>query len=573
MKKIFKKSIIALAAGLGMMAQSSCTDLNETIYDVLSEDNLDLSSQRDLSQLLGGAITQYRYLVTDWGGLWTLSACSADELIVPTRVDLGWGDEFVPMHKHTWAYSNGWINGAWSFSYQGISYCNMVLEAMGEETDENRNLMAHVKFYRALFYWHLLDNFGNVPIQTAFTVEQGFLPTQEGVEAVYNFVESELLEVRDKISEAKLFGYGNKYAADFLLARLYLNRNALLGTTDNSGFEKALPMLDEIINSGVYTLAPNYKDNFRENIKDCPEVIFAIPQDRTHTSNWIILNFGFPAEGMKAYGSTVQGNSGHCAIPQFVKSYDDADGRLYDTWAQGEQHAAVQNPDGSYTPNAGDPIAFSIHDWSGTGILNYNIECHSIDRPGCYLQEGYRMHKFEIIAGDNNGCTATDIAMFRYAEVLLMKAECLLRTGKDEQTAADLVTLLRNRNFSDPSKARRTTADLKGASVMQYGHDEYQTTAETAEVGCIDWTNHILTYEGGADIELGGLFDEYGWELAGEMHRRQDMRRFRLAGGNNVWNGKSYFCKDATNDSFRDFFPIPESAIKSNIKLVQNPGY
>lgn len=564
---------MALALGGAMLCNSACTNLDENLYDRLSKDNIDLSNSKDLSQLLGGAVTQYRYLVTDWGGLWTLSCVSADELMIPKRVEVGWGDLYIPMFKHTWVYSNGCLNGPWTFAYQGISYCNMILDAMGEETDENRQLMSHVRYYRALFYWHLLDNFGNVPIQTTFNTEPGFLPEQGGTEAVYNFIETELTDIVEKIGTEKHFGYGNKYAVEFLLSRLYLNRNALLGTTDNAGYTAALTLLDDIINNGGYSLAPNYKDNFRENIQGSPEVIFAVPQDRTHTSNFIMLTFGFPFEGMKAYGSTASGNSGHCAVPQFVKSYDSEDLRLPATWAMGPQYAAVENPDGTYTLGAGDPISFSIHDWSGTGILNYNIECHSIDNPGCFIQEGYRFHKYEIIAGTDDAATATDIAVFRYAEVLMMKAECLLRTGKDDATAADLVTLVRRRAFSNSSKATVTAAQLKGGSVYEYGHDEYTTDAADANSGCIDWTNHVSTFEGGADIELGGLFDEYGWEFAGEMQRRTHMRRFTLSGGGNVYNRKSYFCKDGNTEDFRDFFPIPEEAMKANIKLVQNPGY
>lgn len=575
MKNILKKALICVMVG-GAASLTGCTDLDETLYDVLSEDNVDLTQDRDLSQLLGGAITNYRYLITDWGGQWTLSCISADEMMIPARVEIGWGDTFIPMHKHTWAYSNNWLDGVWTFCYQGISYCNMILDAMGEETDDNRELMSHVRFYRALFYWHLLDNFGNVPIQTTYATEAGFLPEQTGVESVYTFVTSELEDIKYKIGTEKHFGYGNQYVVSTLLAKVYLNRNALLGTTGNEGYTAALAELNEVINSGEYELAPKYKDNFRENIQECKEVIFAVPQDRTHTSNWIMLTFAMPdAVMLNAYNCSAGGNSGHCAIPQFCKTYDVDDQRSTDTWAQGTVHKYVENLDGTYVQNPadGDPVQFVMHNWDGTTNCNFNIECHSIDTPGCYAQEGWRIHKYEMIYGTDDACTATDIAIFRYADVLLMKAECLLRLGQDEMTAADLVTRVRQRNFSaNPSKATRTVADLKGGSCYQYGHDEYQT-AEEASVGCMDWSNHIYTYEGGDDIELGGLLDELGWEFAGEMHRRQDLRRFKMADGRNVWNGKSWFCKDATTETHWDFFPIPESAIKSNIKLVQNPGY
>jgi hypothetical protein len=61
-----------------------------------------------------------------------------------------------------------------------------------------------------------------------------------------------------------------------------------------------------------------------------------------------------------------------------------------------------------------------------------------------------------------------------------------------------------------------------------------------------------------------------------EHHRRQDLIRFRLTSGQNVYNGKSWFCKDAKTDptdKHCDIFPIPKSIMDGNINLVQNPGY
>ena len=87
----------------------------------------------------------------------------------------------------------------------------------------------------------------------------------------------------------------------------------------------------------------------------------------------------------------------------------------------------------------------------------------------------------------------------------------------------------------------------------------------------------ITTNEGGNDIELGGLLDELAWEFVAEAHRRQDLIRFRIKGTNqNVYNGKSWFCKDAQTDitdRHCDIFPIPKTALDGNMKLIQNPGY
>lgn len=94
--------------------------------------------------------------------------------------------------------------------------------------------------------------------------------------------------------------------------------------------------------------------------------------------------------------------------------------------------------------------------------------------------------------------------------------------------------------------------------------------------GCpINWdrSSYVFTEEGGDDIILGGLLDDLGWEFVGEHHRRQDLIRFRMQDGRNVFNGKSWFCKDATTETHWDYFPIPKSALDANLNLKQNEGY
>ena len=236
------------------------------------------------------------------------------------------------------------------------------------------------------------------------------------------------------------------------------------------------------------------------------------------------------------------------------------------TWTGGVQRYAIENADGTYTPQAGDPIPFATDDWAGQGVLNYSLKVHSIDNPGAYQQEGYRFVKSEIVGGDK-GTYGNDVPFFRYADALFIKAECLLRIGRDKQTAADLITEVRKRSFDSAVKATRTVADLEGGSVYDYGHREY-----TSE-GYNNWETYVSTTEGGADIELGGLLDDLAWEFVGEHHRRQDLIRFKMADGRNVFNGKSWFCKDATTEDHWNVYPIPKGAMDANISLVQNEGY
>lgn len=156
----------------------------------------------------------------------------------------------------------------------------------------------------------------------------------------------------------------------------------------------------------------------------------------------------------------------------------------------------------------------------------------------------------------------------------MIKAECLLRLGgykgETEQDAANLVTQVRTRDFtSNPSKATRTVAQLKGGSCYAYGYRENK-----AKLGEAD--NWVTTKEGGADIQFGGLLDELAWEFVAEHHRRQDLIRFTMTNGQNVFNGKSWFCKKAVtdvSDHHLDIYPIYHTFLEGNKNLVQNPGY
>lgn len=544
---------------------TACTDLTEPLYDRLNDTNIDFDNEKDVTLLMGQAIAQYRYMNLSWFGAWELNEQCTDQYMVPFRIGIGWGDVYVNLHKHTWDYNLGHAENIWNFAYKTIGYCNKVLDVMPLNNLSDR---AQMRFFRAMTYYQLLDLFRNVPLETTMEHPDGYLPEQSTAQQVYDFCVSELNDIKDEIGEDKYFGYGNRWSVCMLLAKLYLNKNVYLDTTGNDGYEAALLEVEDVLTNGGYELAANYSDCFRENLTDNQEIIFAIPQDRTHAKHFLLHTYSFPQVGLEAYGCTANATNGSCAVPQFIDSYDADDKRLVDSWTGGKQKKAVKNNDGTYTPQSGDYIQYAEDDWAGEGILNYNKNVHSIDNPGAYKQEGYRMVKYEVVAGEF-GTIANDIPVFRLADAMFIKAECLLRLGRDEQIAADLVTKVRNRSFDAATKAVRTVEQLKGASKYDYGHREY-----TSE-GYTNWdpASYISTTEGGADIELGGLLDDLGWEFVGEQHRRQDLIRFKMQDGRNIFNGKSWFCKDATSESHWNYFPIPEQTIRANINMKQNPGY
>lgn len=532
-----------ITAAIAATCTLSCTKLKDTSYNQIIASQFNPSGD-DLNSLVGSAYVNWRSLLLNWNGVHRAQENAADQVVTPARPN-GWvdGGIFRRIHEHKWTADDDVINNCWGRTFAGVTNCNRIiyqLESGGIPlTQGKENVIAELKVLRASYYYILCDLFGNVPIVTDFNVPAGFLPQQSTRKQVYDFIVKEITDnlplLSDK-NDQSTYARFNKWAAHTLLAKMYLNAAVYTGT---AAWDKCIEQCDAVINSGAgYVLEADQREVFKTNNENSKEIIFALPLDENYVTDWNAFDIHMqtlqPAN-QATYNLKSAPWGGICAIPQAISSFDPDDARLTSNWIQGQQFAAsgvaLKSTMGA---TSGQPLAF-INQLPG---IDKSDEIH-----------GFRLGKFEIKM-EASVQLSNDWPLFRYADIWMMKAECLLRTGKADE-AAVIVTDVRKRNFkSNPAKATVTGAQLLGGSVYDYG-----------------LRNHLnTTHEGGADIQYGRFLDELGWEFNQEARRRQDLIRF------GVFTTKSWL-SHAPNGSYRSLYPIPRTELNKNGNLKQNDGY
>jgi starch-binding outer membrane protein, SusD/RagB family len=540
MKKVRKIRHFLVLAGF-LLAFQACIDMDETVFsDLIAEQFSPTAS--DLGSMIGPVYTELQTVYHGWHNYFDLMEECTDHIVTPSR-PRGWDDGGVyrRMHLHTWTSLQSHSNNLWNRCYVGINNANRVIfqiESGNLPLDEATAAaaLAELRVARAFYYYILVDSHGNVPINTVYEIEPGFLPKQNTRTEVFNFIVNEITaslpQLKDEVSTHTYARFNNVWAAKALLAKLYLNAQVYTG---NAKWNECISLCDEIIQSGRYHLESNYRAPFATNNHNSGELIFAVPSDDLYGSQFRIHLKTLPSPTQPVWNFAVPpwGYGGFCAIPQFINTYDPEDSRLKDSWIMGFMISA-----------AGDTIR-SQED--GVSPLQFKNELRGVILAG--EMEGYRLGKYEFARGTRH--LSNDFPVFRYADILMMKAESLLRTGRADE-AASLVTMVRERAFKDnPGKAVVTGSQLLQGSSYQYGH-------------VVDGV--MVTVEGGGDIPYGRFLDELGWEFTQEARRRQDMIRFGM------FTTKS-FLSHVPNGHHRTIFPIPQAELDKNPNLSQNPGY
>lgn len=491
----------------------SCTNLDETVYDTIPADEFG-KKPAEINAIIAPIYKTLKSVFP--GDVFLLSEATGDMAITPTRVGGDWWDGGVHMvlKLHSWHARNGLINGSWNACMSGITSCNQIYATIeGSEMDEDlkAQTLAEIRGIRAFWYYILIDYFGNAPLVSDY--ESTDLPSMTDRKTLYNFVVSELNEIKDNLRAdvtGESYGKFTQGAAYTLLAKMYLNAEVWTGTPNWQG---VIDATDKVM-SLDYIIEPNWKTNFEVNNEVSREIILPIAFGKDDGGNHIhkrTLHYLDPI----ALGMTVGTWNGVSAQPDYVKQFDDADNRKKGSFLIGPMI---------------DPATGEVLITGHARPLNHTIDFNMIPgslREGMWgevhQEEGARCNKWVYEKGLANSDMENDFAIFRLADVYLMKAEALVRLGQNNSEATSLVNTIRERGFGDNS------------------HNYTSVTLENVRM-------------------------ERRLELAWENSNRQDLIRF----GKFLDPG---YLRPTASASHLLLFPIPETAWETNNNLVQNPGY
>ncbi|MBE6341425.1 MAG: RagB/SusD family nutrient uptake outer membrane protein [Bacteroidales bacterium] len=477
----------------------------------------------------------------------------------------GWYDGGAYAHPtlHNYSYEDATLDWFGTIT-EGISKANKAIVDLGG--NDAGAAVASARAIRAFFHWIIMDGWGDVPILDRIP-EDGEEVARRPRAEVAKWIESELLAAIPDLTEdvnSNTYGKPTKWMAEALLAKLYINwpvytasavENYDAASATNEKLADCIKVCDDIINSGKFNLGSmSYREKFSYN--NGPQVedfIYAMPYD---TQNRQGMQYGrsrcwknIKKMNPSYFGDVLsQSGGGYITLtPEFVKKTfilpgDERNKCVIGLSSNIDDYRYVEGQDVNtvYVYNKEDKLKMTNEvarvsgPESDTLKLFVNVTLATAedatldvgDNVNGYCQ-GCRSVKWYVIDDDfkNGRNQSNDVPIFRYADVLMMKAEALTRQG--------------------------SSSDAK------------------------DLFNQIRKYAGAPELDhnpsLEEIYDERGREFFDENWRRNDMIRFGHYEDEYFPHYKSF--PTASFDKTHRIFPIHKDILNLNPTWKQNAGY
>jgi starch-binding outer membrane protein, SusD/RagB family len=521
--KFLIKTTIALAS-IWAFGAVSCTKLTPKLKAPTSAGEVQAGTA-PTPPSLSKVYEQLNQLITQ-GNWYAMEEHTTDELMGPTR-GTDWDDfgTWRKLHLHAWDASHNQINDTWNGLNGALFQTTLVAETASGQAQ------AEAKFLRAYFSYLVCDLWGQVqhrPATAAPDVIPDVYTRSEAIDFIISELEAALPNLPTYTHANR--NMANKEAAEFLLAKCYLNKAVYKQdpthpegpyTFAAADMNKVISYCDAIAANPALSIATNYWDNFKwDNGTTSTENIFVRQNSQGINVQWLTC-MGFH------YNQAPSGWNGFTTLADFYNSFDAADIRRGTTLAgynsqmgsgpgflvgqiQGPQGGHVGNPIVNLKDRSGNPLVFTPDvslffstETRGIRTVKYPLDPSTINSSG-------------------GGASTNEFAFFRLADARLMKAEAILRggTATGGETPVSIVNSIR---------ANRGVTTL-------------------------------------ASIDLTGLLAERGRELYLEGWRRNDMIRYGVF-NNPVGE------RPQASAGYKVVFPIPNISLTSNPNLHQNYGY
>ncbi|MEN2400137.1 RagB/SusD family nutrient uptake outer membrane protein [Flavobacterium sp. MC2016-06] len=404
---------------------------------------------------------------------------------------------------HTPTNSN--LRDIWNWMFAGVQRANYILEFQDKTDFQGKaQLIAETRFLRAYYQFELVKWFGGIPMKgdARFKIgDETIIPRSTAAE-VYASIEADLNYAVTNLSPiAAQKGRATKGAAQALLGKAYLYQNK---------FTQASAVLQDLINSGSYSLVTDYNGMFEMDGENGSESVFEVQYTDVEGAGFGCLQC---SEGNVAVGfSGVRNFSGPLFSSGF--SFNIPTKESADAFEAGDKRKDVAIL---------DIVAFAAANASydnGAGV-SYG---KGNEDTGYFNRKYLPRKRSSAAAGDLNLTNPNNYRAIRYADVLLMAAEAYNRGGIDDGKARGYLNQVRRRAFGD--------------------------------------SNHDIAASGAALTDF--ILAERRVELFGEGHRFFDLVR----------TGKAVGTIAGFKANKNELFPLPIEEIQfANGNWQQNPGY
>lgn len=536
MKNIIKMTLAAAVLGI----TASCTDLDVDVKSKYTEyPNDPVAIEGKMSDVY------YSFRQALGNNYNRVQTFSSDE-----ATGVSFGTDYFDKGENIHPSIHNFMSGDdpanyWTDLASGITKCNKIIE----EFKETPKVAAPARLMRAFYHFILMDSYGDVPVLDHLPADNEAVvrsPRKEVAEFIEKEVKECLPDLSDK-NDASTYGKPNKWMAEALLVKLYINWGVYtcgdvtkydVATTKNSKLDECVKYCDDIIGSGLFNLNDPYRKKFMfDNGPQIKDFIYAMPYDKVSAQGLLYGRYRAfrridDGDTQGYYGGKMgKSCAGICAMnPEFADLFCLEGDDRNDAVLKGKVfiHDAItgEETDKPYIYKGTQLELTKTITLQEGGLATLNCGA----TPDGWRQ-GYRSIKFYPNPNEYsayNRYQSNDVPIFRFADIILTKAEAIKRgaTATNGDTPQSLFNQIRS-----------------------YVHAPL--------------LNH--------DPSLQEILDERGREFFDENWRRNDMIRFGTF--ESEYGFHKHSNPDARFDKTCRILPVPDDILKENTNWKQNPGY